>query len=76
VSGGASGQGLSSFDGLTERLMRWVVSFGLTPARWPWSACGTVILDVRGRRSGRLHSLLVTWVEHEGQRYLVTMPGT
>jgi hypothetical protein len=30
---------------------------------------------VSGRRSGALHSLLVTWVEHDGDRYLVTMPG-
>ena len=75
MSGGESGQGLSSLDGLSERLMRWLVSIGLTPAQWPWSACGTVILDVRGRRSGRLHSLLVTWVKHQGERYLVTMPG-
>jgi hypothetical protein len=75
VSAGALGEGLALLDGLTERLMRWLVSLGLTPVRWPWSACGTVILEVKGRRSGRLHSLLVTWVEHEGQRYLVTMPG-
>jgi deazaflavin-dependent oxidoreductase (nitroreductase family) len=60
---------------LTARLMWWLVSVGLTPARWPGSACGTVILEVRGRRSGALRSLLVTWVEHEGDRYLVTMPG-
>jgi deazaflavin-dependent oxidoreductase (nitroreductase family) len=62
-------------EGLTERLMRWLVSVGLTPSRWPGSACGTVILEARGRRSGTLRSLLVTWVEHDGQRYLVTMHG-
>ena len=62
-------------DWLAEHLMRWVVSLGLTPSRWPGSACGTVILEVRGRRSGALRSLLVTWVEHQGGRYLVTMPG-
>jgi deazaflavin-dependent oxidoreductase (nitroreductase family) len=62
-------------EGLTERLMWWLVSVGVTPSRWPGSACGTVILEVRGRRSGALRSLLVTWVEHEGERYLVTMPG-
>jgi deazaflavin-dependent oxidoreductase (nitroreductase family) len=62
-------------EGLTERLMWWLVSVGVTPSRWPGSACGTVILEVRGRRSGALRSLLVTWVEHEGRRYLITMPG-
>ena len=60
---------------LAERLMRWLVSLGLTPSRWPGSACGTVLLEVRGRRSGTLRSLLVTWVEQDGARYLVTMPG-
>jgi hypothetical protein len=30
---------------------------------------------VRGRRSGRLHSTLVTWAEHAGSRYLVVMPA-
>ena len=62
-------------DGLTERLMWWLVSVGWTPSRWPRSACGTVILEVKGRRSGGLRSLLVTWVEHDDERYLVTMPG-
>lgn len=60
---------------MTGRLLRWLVSLGLTPSRWPGTACGTVILEVKGRRSGRLHALLVTWVAHAGERYLVSMPG-
>src|SRR5439155_3780432 len=68
-------QGLAMLEELTERLMWWLVSVGLTPSRWPGSACGTVILEVKGRRSGALRSLLVTWVEHERERYLVTMAG-
>ena len=60
---------------LTGRTLRWLVSMGLTPSRWPGTAAGTVILEVKGRRSGELRSLLVTWVEHGGERYLVTMPG-
>jgi deazaflavin-dependent oxidoreductase (nitroreductase family) len=60
---------------LTGRLLWWLVSLGLTPSRWPGSGCGTGILEVKGRRSGVLRSLLVTWVEHDGERYLVTMPG-
>jgi len=62
-------------DTLTGCLLWWLVSLGLTASRWPGSACGTVILEVKGRRSGGLRSLLVTWVEHDGERYLVTMPG-
>jgi hypothetical protein len=50
----------------TGRLLWRLVSLGLTPSRWPGSACGTVILEVKGRRSGGLRSLLVTWVEHDG----------
>jgi deazaflavin-dependent oxidoreductase (nitroreductase family) len=65
----------SLLERLTGRLLWSLVSLGLTPSRWPKSPCGTVILEVRGRRSGGLRSLLVTWVEHEGERYLVTMPG-
>ena len=69
------GRGPTILDGFTGRLMWWLVSVGLTPSRWPRSACGTVILEVKGRRSGSLRSLLVTWVEYHGERYLVTMPG-
>jgi deazaflavin-dependent oxidoreductase (nitroreductase family) len=60
---------------LTGRFLRWLVAAGLTPARWPGTHAGTVILEVAGRRSGAVRSLLVTWVEHGGARYLVTMPG-
>jgi deazaflavin-dependent oxidoreductase (nitroreductase family) len=52
-----------------------MISLGVTPSRWPGTNCGTVVLEVMGRRSGRLQSTLVTWVEHGGERYLVTMPG-
>ena len=68
-------RGLTLLDELGGRLLWWLVSVGLTPSRWPGSACGTVILEVKGRRSGGLRSLLITWVDHEGERYLVTMPG-
>lgn len=66
-------------DGLLERatgrLLYWLVWLGLTPSRWPWTSCGTVILEVRGRRSGRLQSTLVTWAEYVDRRYLVVMPA-
>jgi hypothetical protein len=60
---------------LTARALFALVWLGLTPARWPWSSCGTVILQVKGRRSGRLHSTLVTWAECESDRHLVVMPS-
>ena len=63
-------------DRLTGNVLYSLVSLGLTPTRWPWGLCGTVILEVRGRRSGRLHSNLVTWAEYGNDRYLVVMPAT
>jgi hypothetical protein len=50
----------ATLEWASERLMWWLVSLGLTPSSWPGSACGTVILEVKGRRSGRLQSTLVT----------------
>ena len=65
----------SALDLLTGRFLSRLVSRGWTPRRWPGTACGTVLLEVKGRRSGALRSLLLTWVEHDGARYLVSMPG-
>jgi deazaflavin-dependent oxidoreductase (nitroreductase family) len=62
-------------DRLSERVLYALVCLGLTPSRWPRASCGTVILDVRGRRTGRLHSTLVTWAEYGDGRYLVVMPA-
>jgi hypothetical protein len=62
-------------DRCSGDLLRWLVRLGLTPSRWPWSSCGTVILEVKGRRSGRIHATLVTWAEHGGERFLVVMPA-
>jgi deazaflavin-dependent oxidoreductase (nitroreductase family) len=54
----------------------WLVSNGLTPAKWPGTpTVGPATLEVRGRRSGRPRSNMVTWVEHEGDRYFVSMLG-
>jgi hypothetical protein len=58
----------------SERILFTLVWLGLTPSRWPWGSCGTVILQVKGRLSGQLHSTLVTWAEYAGSRYLVVMP--
>jgi len=46
----------------------WLASIGLMPG-------DTVLLQVKGRRSGQTRSVAVTWVEHEGQRYLVAPRG-
>jgi len=62
-------------DRLTGRFLHGLVSLGMTPSRLPWGSCGTVALDARGRRSGRLHSTLVTWAEYDGARHLVVMPA-
>src|SRR3990172_6791684 len=35
----------------------------------------TVTLEVKGRRTGAVRSAVVTWVEHEGTRYLVSPRG-
>lgn len=51
-------------------------SLGLIPARWPGgSPWGTVTLETKGRRSGRTRAIVVTWVEQDGRRYLVSMLG-
>jgi len=46
----------------------WLASIGLMPG-------DTVLLQVKGRKSGQTRSVAVTWVEHEGQRYLVAPRG-
>jgi deazaflavin-dependent oxidoreductase (nitroreductase family) len=45
-----------------------LASWGLIPG-------GTALLQVKGRRSGQTRSTALTWVEHEGQRYLVAPRG-
>lgn len=46
----------------------WMSAKGLTPPI-------LVTLQVRGRRSGRLHDTVLVVTEHEGERYLVSMLG-
>ncbi len=53
---------------MMNRFVSWLASQGLTSA-------DTVTLEVKGRRSGRVRSNPVTWVEHEGERYLVSPRG-
>src|SRR3990170_841340 len=53
---------------LLNRFVSWLASFGLTPS-------DTVTLEVKGRRSGRVYSNAITWVEVDSQRYLVSPRG-
>ena len=59
-----------------NRCWSWLVSSGLTPSKWPGTpVIGPATLEVRGRRTGRPRSNMVTWVEYEGDRYFVSMLG-
>jgi deazaflavin-dependent oxidoreductase (nitroreductase family) len=59
-----------------NRSWSWLASMGVLPARWPGTpVIGPATLEVRGRRSGRPRSNMVTWVEYEGRRYFVSMLG-
>jgi deazaflavin-dependent oxidoreductase (nitroreductase family) len=51
-----------------NRLVSWLSSRGLMPSK-------TVTLEVEGRRSGQTRSVVINWVEHEGERYFVSVRG-
>ena len=51
-----------------NRLMGWLASRGLMPS-------DTITLEVKGRRSGMIRSNVVTWVEQDEERYLVSPRG-
>ncbi len=53
---------------MMNRFVSWLASLGVTSS-------DTVTLEVKGRRSGRVRSNPVTWVEHDGERYLVSPRG-
>jgi deazaflavin-dependent oxidoreductase (nitroreductase family) len=54
----------------------WLVSNGLVPERWPGKpVIGPATIETRGRKTGGLTSNMVTWVERDGDRYLVSMLG-
>ena len=59
-----------------NRAWSWLVSQGLTPSRWPGTpVIGSATLETTGRRTSEPRSNMVTWVEHEGRRYFVSMLG-
>jgi F420H(2)-dependent quinone reductase len=51
-----------------SRALAWMSGKGLTPPI-------LLTLQVRGRRSGRLHDTVLVLTEHDGRRYLVSMLG-
>jgi len=62
-SGRATGLGKSC-----SRFWSWWASLGLPPYR-------QVALEVKGRRTGRPHTLALVIAGHEGEQYLVSMLG-
>jgi len=54
---------------LINSTLRLFASIGLSPR-------DTVVVQVRGRKSGKMRSNVVTYVEHDGTRYLVAPRGT
>jgi deazaflavin-dependent oxidoreductase (nitroreductase family) len=54
---------------LLNSTLRQFASIGLSPR-------DTVVVQVRGRKSGNMRSNVVTYVEHDGTRYLVAPRGT
>ncbi len=61
---------------IVNRCWSAVASLGITPAVWPGTPrIGTVTIETRGRRSGKTRGQVVTWVEQDGNRHLVSMLG-
>ncbi len=53
---------------MMNRFVSWLASRGMMPSK-------TVTLEVKGRRSGQTRSTVINWVEHEGERYFVSVRG-
>lgn len=53
-----------------------IVAAGVVPRRWPGTPkIGSLVIEAPGRKSGVMRQVPVTWVEVEGQRYIVAMLG-
>jgi hypothetical protein len=64
------------FERINNRLWFRLVEAGLVPKSWPGKPrIGSTTLRVRGRKSGVMRPVPVTWVEYHGARYLVAMLG-
>ena len=58
-----------------NRTWSWITSAGLVPERWPGRPAGPATIETIGRTSGEPCSNMVTWIEYDGARYLVSMLG-
>lgn len=59
-----------------NRLWYRIVAAGLVPSRWPGKpVMGSTTMEVPGRKSGVTRTVPVTWIEFEGEPYLVAMMG-
>jgi len=66
----------SRYERVMARLWCRVVSLGLVPSSWPGQPrIGPVALEVVGKRSGLNRRVAVTWIELDGERYLISMLG-
>jgi deazaflavin-dependent oxidoreductase (nitroreductase family) len=65
----------SRYERVMNRVWYRLVAMGLVPRRWPGNPLGFTTLEVRGRKSGVMRSVPVTWIEGGGERYLVAMLG-
>jgi deazaflavin-dependent oxidoreductase (nitroreductase family) len=66
----------SKYQRVMNRVWLAIVAAGLVPGRWPGTpVIGSAAIEVNGRKSGVLRRVPVTWVEVEGQRYIVAMMG-
>jgi hypothetical protein len=51
-----------------NRMTSWFAARALMPSK-------TVQVEVKGRRSGETRTMVINWVEYEGQRYFVSTRG-
>ena len=66
----------SKYQRTMNRVWYRIVAAGLVPRRWPGRpVLGSTTVEVPGRKSGIVRRVPVTWVEVEGERYIVAMMG-
>jgi deazaflavin-dependent oxidoreductase (nitroreductase family) len=66
----------SKYERVMNRVWYRFVAAGLVPERWPGKpVLGSTTVEVIGRKSGLMRCVPVTWVQFEGERYLVAMMG-
>ena len=65
----------SRYERAMNRVWYRLVAAGVVPGRWPGTPLGFTTLEVRGRKSGVMRRVPVTWVKVGDERYLVAMMG-